>query len=53
MLIEFKSRKDDLLEEYIKKFNGFKVKEFSGILTESERKEYDRVYEFIKIHNKK
>jgi hypothetical protein len=50
-VIEFKSRKEDLYERNLKLFNEFKVKDFSDTLTDSERKEYDRVYEWILIHS--
>lgn len=51
-VIEFKSMsKKDLIERKVKKFNEFKGKDFSDILTDSERKEYDEVYEWLIIHN--
>lgn len=48
MVIEFSSRKEVPMEMYYKLFNEYKVKEFSDTLTDTERKDYDRIYNIIK-----
>lgn len=51
MIIEFKSNKMSLIDKKLKRFNDLKVKNFSGILTDTEEIELDETAEWLKIHN--
>lgn len=43
-------RKKDIEERKLKRFNELKGREFSDILTDSEKIEYDKVYKWVKLH---
>jgi hypothetical protein len=49
-VIEFKSKKDKLLEKKYARFDELKIKDFSGILTPTEEKEYNDLDEWLEIH---
>ena len=51
MIIEFKSNKTNIINKKLKRFNDLKVKNFSGILTDSEEIELDETEKWLKIHN--
>jgi hypothetical protein len=49
-VIDFNSRRHvikDNMEYYYIKFNEYKAKEFSDILTPQEKVDYDRIYKII------
>jgi len=50
-VIEFKSRRNEVLEKHLARFNQLKVKYFSGTLEDNEVIEFDDECEWLKIHN--
>lgn len=51
MILEFKTRKDDVIQKKLYRFNELKVKNFMDCLSESEENEMNNISEWLKIHN--
>jgi len=52
MLIEFNTKKEGIIQKKVKRFEELKIKEFSDTLEDNEKKEYDEVYKWVKLHKK-
>ena len=51
MVLEFKTKKEGVLQKKLKRFEELKVKNFSDTLDKKEEIEFDKLYEWLKIHN--
>ena len=51
MVLEFKIKKEGILQKKIKRFEELKVKNFSDTLDENEEIEFDELEKWLKIHN--
>lgn len=51
MVLEFKIKKEGMLQKKIKRFEELKVRNFSDTLDRSEEIEFDELEEWLKIHN--
>jgi sialic acid synthase SpsE len=51
MIIEFKSRSNEVVEKHLARYNQLKGWDFSGILDDNEIKEMNDEQEWLKIHN--
>lgn len=49
-VIEFKSRKTDMYEIKLTRFEELKPKSFSDTLSPAEEIEFDKLYEWLQIH---
>lgn len=52
MLIEFKTKKEGILQKKLDRFKELKIKSFMDSLEDNEKIEYDKVYEWVKLHKK-
>lgn len=51
MVLEFQTRKDDIAQKKLNRFNELKVKNFMDCLSNSEEIEFNNIAEWLKIHN--
>lgn len=51
MVLEFKTKKEGILQKKIKRFEELKVKNFSDTMDKKEEIEFDKLEEWLKIHN--
>jgi len=51
VVLEFKIKKEGILQKKIKRFEELKVKNFSDTLDENEEIEFDELEKWLKIHN--
>lgn len=51
MVLEFKTKKEGMLQKKIKRFEELKVKNFSDTMDKKEEIEFDKLEEWLKIHN--
>lgn len=51
MVLEFQTRKDDVVQKKLNRFNELKVKSFMDCLNESEEIEMNNIVNWLKIHN--
>lgn len=50
MVVEFKTKKEGILQKKIKRFKELKVKNFSDTLDENEEIEFNEIEQWLKIH---
>ena len=51
MVLEFKTKKEGMLQKKIRRFEELKVKNFSDTLDKNDEIEFDKLEEWLKIHN--
>jgi hypothetical protein len=51
VVLEFKTKKEGILQKKIKRFEELKVKNFSDTMDKKEEIEFDKLEEWLKIHN--
>ena len=51
MLLEFKTKKEGILQKKLKRFDELKVKNFEDAFIGNEEDEFNELAEWLKIHN--